>query len=117
MPIGTSDGQTYQSELDQLLQVKDMPSREETDRQQKMKDMESTMPYDMRGPPPPTAPTERNQLDPSVKDQNDPYAWGMGSSMDRTGPAMVPLPELKFHEIMNQLDEIISPSNIPTNAR
>jgi hypothetical protein len=126
MPIAMTDGTTYENSLDMLF-AKDMPSREETDRQQKMKDMESTLPPDMRGPPPPEAPTENNQLsEPTYKDQNDPYSWGMGPSMDRIGPAMVPLPEPKFHEIMQGLDEIISPQKIqatpegdtlPLNAR
>jgi hypothetical protein len=50
-----TDGTTYENSLDMLF-AKDMPSREETNRQQeeayqaKKKDMESYMPPDMRGP-------------------------------------------------------------------
>jgi len=115
MPIGTSDGQTYESELDQLLQVKDMPSREETNRQQRMKDLESTMPsYEPSNQDLLDAYDQREgsalALHPQVKDQNDPNNWGMDESMGRTGPAMVPLPTPKFHEVMGQLDELISPT-------
>ena len=115
MTIATAT-QSYDSDLlYQLDQIKDMPSREETDRQQKMKDMESTMPPDMRGPPPDatTTPQEEQQLhEQPNKDNNDPYTWGMGPSMDRTGPAMVPYPTPKFQHIMGALDEIISPQQI-----
>ena len=80
MTIATAT-QSYDSDLlYQLDQIKDMPSREETDRQQKMKDMESTMPPDMRGPPDGSYTnriSEEDQLhEQPNKDQNDPYTWG-----------------------------------------
>lgn len=139
MPIAMTDGTTYENSLDMLF-AKDMPSREETTRQQqdkrtqeltdgldaqeRHKALEENMPPDMRGPPlkgnPFPTPSENEQLQPQddVKDQNDPYYWGYGSAKDREGPAMVPYPTPKFHEIMNQMDELINPgSTLPANAR
>jgi hypothetical protein len=84
MTIATAT-QSYDSDLlYQLDQIKDMPSREETNRQRiqkmdeeiaKRKEMEDTMPPDMRGPPPDatTTPQEEQQLhEQPNKDNNDP---------------------------------------------
>lgn len=124
MPVSGSDGSHFETEWDYIKsqfdsakalssQAKDMPSREETDRQQVQKELESAMPFDMRGPPPPTTPVlnEENQLQPqSMKDQNDPNAWGMKSSMNRTGPAMVPEPQPSVMQA--QATPMSKPSNM-----
>lgn len=115
-----------------IRQVKDMPSREETDRQQqdkrtqeltggldreqKMKDMDTTMPHDMRGPPPALyTPNEQDYYqhqEQYPKDQNAPSAWGMDEAIGRTGPAMVPYPDPQFHEIMDHIDYLIDPEGV-----
>jgi hypothetical protein len=90
MPIAMTDGTMYENSLDMLF-AKDMPSREETDQQQKRKALEENMPPDMRGPPvkddakldyePPL--NEEDQLHPqdNAKEQNDPYNWGFGETL------------------------------------
>lgn len=110
MTIAMSDGSTYENSLDMLF-AKDMPSREETQGPMPAVDMPKRL-----SEPNTYTPNEEDQLSnpiaPEYKDQNDPFMWGMGTSMDRKGPAHVPLPEPKFHEIMDHMDYLINPEKI-----
>lgn len=77
MPIGTSDGQTYESELDQLFG--DMDRAQEAQKG-KMKDLESV------GPSMVPQPNEDDQLHPQdTKDQNDPKNWGLDRILQELG--------------------------------
>lgn len=77
MPIGTSDGQTYESELDQLFG--DMDRAQEAQKG-KMKDLESV------GPSMVPQPNEVDQLHPQdTKDQNDPKNFGLDRILQELG--------------------------------
>lgn len=77
MPIGTSDGQTYESELDQLFG--DMDRAQEAQKG-KMQDLESV------GPSMVPQPNENDQLHPqNTKDQNDPKNWGLDRILQELG--------------------------------